>query len=242
MPILRFVTHTQTLRYITARDRLIADISHELKTPLTTLKAYHQLLFQDFTKEKGGLSLRYLQRADYQLDKLVELIHALLQVSQMNLGKIPFELEPFSLDTLLKEIAFDIQKSTKKHTIVTHLHIRKNITADAYRIEQVMTNLILNAVKYSPNGGKVEIRSHVKDTSAVVEIEDNGIGIQRRYQKKIFQRFFRIHENKGETFPGMGIGLYVSRQIVKRHNGTISVASEKGKGSVFKVVLPLTFL
>ncbi|HVZ66731.1 MAG TPA: PAS domain S-box protein [Patescibacteria group bacterium] len=231
------VTHDITQRQELERrkDDFIGIASHELKTPITSIKGFVHLLKKD---HKGyDKSYSFLDRIDKQLDKLTELIEDLLDISKIQSGKIEYRLEEFDIGELVKEVVSDL-RSVEKHRIILRNGVRKKIIGDRERISQVLINLINNAAKYSPNSDKVEVILNDLDGSVRVDVKDYGIGISKDEMDKIFERFYRVKDIKGKTFPGLGIGLYLSREIVMRHHGKLWVDSKKGEGSTFHFKLP----
>jgi PAS domain S-box-containing protein len=220
------------------KDEFIGIASHELKTPVTSIKAYAQLLESRFRKEGHEQSALYLTRMNTQLNKLTGLIGDLLDVTKIETGKLEFDEEYFDVQELIREIVSEIQLTTEKHTIITELKPTKQLFGDRDRIGQVITNFLTNAVKYSPKGQKIIVSTKVSDNSLVVSVTDFGIGIAKDLSNRVFERFFRVQTPSGQTFPGMGLGLYISSQIIKRQQGEIWVESSKGKGSTFSFSIP----
>ncbi|HLX40865.1 MAG TPA: HAMP domain-containing sensor histidine kinase, partial [Ktedonobacteraceae bacterium] len=217
--------------------------SHELRTPITTLKMYTQILKKQQSKKSesdGGL-MHALARMDAQLNKLNGLISDLLNVSKIELGRLEFQEEWFDLDEVVREACEGIQQTTTKHTIRIEGSITRSVWGDKDRIGQVVTNLLTNAIKYSPQAREVLVQLQLEQDRelAVVSVRDYGIGIDDEHLSKIFTRFYRVSDPEEKTFPGLGIGLYLSQEIIKRHNGSLTVTSEKGKGSVFSFSLPI---
>jgi PAS domain S-box-containing protein len=221
------------------KDEFISMASHELKTPLTSLKGFLNLLQRHFQGQKEEKGLYYLTRMDAQIDKLSRLINDLLDLSRMQTNKLAYREERFDLEALVQEIRENIQETAPTHHLHLEGEVRSEMSGDRDRIGQVLINLLNNAIKYSPYADKVVIRLKQEDNWAVVSVEDYGIGIATENQHKIFERFFQVCEPEEQTYPGLGIGLYISSEIVRRHGGKIWVESEKGKGSTFHVALPL---
>jgi signal transduction histidine kinase len=147
--------------------------------------------------------------------------------------------EPTDLNKLITEISEDVQRTTQRHNIVLELRNIPLVSADRERIGQVVTNLLTNAVKYSPEGGDIHVYSAKEDHHVKVTVIDKGIGISSDSQARIFERFYRTTNPAMSTYPGMGLGLYISAGIIHRHGGHVSVESKEGKGSVFSFKLPL---
>ena len=218
------------------KDDFIAMASHELKTPLTSIKVFTQVLEKRFQKSMDKDSQRILQKMDRNLDKLDELVRLLLDVSRIQKGKLQTKKEKFLVKDLIEDIIEDLQPITN-HKLMVDWHTKLYVLADKERIRQVLINLITNAIKYSPNANKIVLRSSKKENFLEISVEDFGIGISKKEQRKIFERFYQA--NSHNTFPGLGLGLYISNQIVKINGGKMWVQSEEGKGSTFFFNLPI---
>lgn len=217
------------------KDEFIALASHELKTPLTTIRGFLQILERNATDDIGKL---FIGKAVKQTDKLNKLISELLDISKIGSGKLSLNFEHFDLQNLILEVMELFQYSNDTHKIILENNCLKAIVqADKARIEQVILNLVSNAIKYSPNSDKVYIRLDNSDTAMTVTISDNGMGLSEDQQSKLFAKFYRVNEN--QNISGLGIGLYIAKEIIERHHGTISVVSEIGKGSAFSFSIPL---
>ncbi|MFA5135992.1 MAG: ATP-binding protein [Patescibacteria group bacterium] len=221
------------------KDDFISVASHELKTPITSLKLYGQLLERIVRKNKHRQYGTYLKKMDGQIDRLTRLITSLLEVAKMQMGKIPFRMSHFDLDELIKEVAYIRQKKTTEHSIVVRGAIKRKIFGDRDMISQVMENLLSNAVKYSPKQKQIRVSVGLSKGVAIVSVQDYGIGIDKKHHDKIFDRFYRVSGTNESKYPGFGIGLYISRQIIKQHRGRLWVKSVKGKGSTFSFSLPV---
>ncbi|HYT37390.1 MAG TPA: PAS domain S-box protein [Ktedonobacteraceae bacterium] len=232
--------YTEAQNAIGIRDEFISIASHELRTPITSLKVYTQVLQKQFAKRGEENLSRFLAKMDAQLNKLTLLIGDLLNVTKIELGQLAFHEEAFDLNELVTETVEQIQMTTPKHTISIGGNIPQPVWGDVDRIGQVLTNLLSNAVKYSPQADSIIVRLTSEQDSAVVSIQDFGIGIDREHQGNIFNRFYRVSNPEEKTYPGLGIGLYISHEIIKRHGGDLTVVSEKGKGSLFRFTLPYT--
>ncbi|MGN6341889.1 MAG: PAS domain-containing sensor histidine kinase [Ginsengibacter sp.] len=217
------------------KDEFISMASHELKTPVTSLKAYTEIMVMDATMKGNKEELAMLKKMEKQLNKLTRLIGDLLDVSRVNAGELTYDFEIIDFNELLRETISVIQLTTK-HKLEMKLASSVKVEADKNRLAQVIINLVSNAIKYSPAADRVIIRSEIVDHKVKLCVQDFGIGIPLPEQEKLFNRFTRIGEN---TYPGLGLGLYISKEIVKRHFGTITVKSAEGKGSVFCFSIPV---
>ena len=224
------------------KDEFIGIASHELKTPVTSIKAYTQLLERRFRTAGDARASELLKKMDVQLDKLTTLIADLLDVTRMESGKLLFHPSPFDYNELIQEISEEMQRTTTKHRIVQQLSSSVTLVADRDRIGQVLTNLLSNAIKYSPSAGRICVKTIHQDGAIITSVQDEGIGIPTEKQQHIFERFFRVEGETQTTYPGLGLGLYISAEFIKRHQGSIWVESEEGKGTTFSFSLPLLSL
>jgi len=218
------------------KDEFIGVASHELKTPLTSLKGYIQLM--EFQENLSDTAKIYVSKATSSVNKLQHLIDELLDASKIKAGKLKFNKEELNLTDL---ISLCIENSTyiyPLHQIKKELQGEIIVCGNAERLEQVLMNLINNAVKYSPNRKEIIIRAEKDKDSAVVSVIDFGIGMAKADEELIFERFYRANGHES-TMPGLGMGLYISSEIIKEHNGEIHVRSKLNEGSVFSFSLPL---
>ncbi len=221
------------------KDEFINMASHELKTPITNLKVLAQFLEQKFTYNKQTESALYLGKMNKQINKLVGLVNDLLDVTKMHAGKLKLNKRLFNIDDLIKEVVDEIQSVTITHTISLVSETKLAVLADYDKIAQVVTNLLTNAIKYSPKKTDILVGVSENDNNAVISVSDSGLGIREKHHKNIFEKFFRVTESRTSTYPGLGMGLYISKEIINIHGGTIWVESQEGKGSTFFFTLPL---
>jgi len=221
------------------KDDFISVASHELKTPITSMKVFTQLLAKRFAKQEDEQTGALIKKLDTQLNKLIILISDLLDVSRIHAGKLELRLEDFSINELVKETVEGLEETTQ-HTM--RIEDDKNfiVHGDRERIGQVITNFLTNAIKYSPphKDIKVTVAGNKKEVS--VGVQDFGMGINAKEKDKIFERFYQASASNS-TFPGLGMGLYICSEIIQRHRGTIVVESQKGKGSHFIFTIPLHY-
>ena len=228
------------------RDDFIKMASHELKTPVTSIKGYVQLLlnmYRDHNENKIQFSEQAVQTSlttiDKQIVKLNRLMSELLDLSRIDSDKLELNMQEFSLTNLVAETVTDIQQTTKHHIVIENGSECK-IFGDRDRIGQVVLNLLANAIKYSPKTNSIEVKIYQPEKNCVsVSVTDHGIGIEPGHHQKIFERFYRVEGKSEQTYPGFGIGLFIASEIIHRHHGTIHVTSEKSKGSTFTFTLPL---
>jgi len=218
------------------KDEFIALASHELKTPVTTISAYLQFLQRNLVNDEKNKQLA--AKALQQVQRLESLIADLLDVSKIVSGKLPLSFSTFDILDLLKEVIEMVQHGGITHKIKTNCDFNQlPVNADKQRIEQVLINLISNAIKYSPNADRVIISVSQTENDAIMSLQDFGIGIKKDQHARIFSRFYRV-EDMAPHMSGLGLGLYICHEIISRHNGELSVESKFGKGSTFQFKIP----
>ncbi|MDP4247009.1 MAG: HAMP domain-containing sensor histidine kinase, partial [Bacteroidota bacterium] len=219
------------------KDEFISIASHELKTPLTTIKAYVQLL--DRSIAGPGSNKMFVERALVQVNKLDSLIMDLLDISRIESGKLKFNKKVFNFEGMLSNAAETIRQTYPDYRIIRKGQASIGVFGDEMRLEQVIINYLTNAVKYSPDNKEVYIETSIgPDNNLIVLIRDFGIGISKDQQSDIFSKFYRVEESANQ-FQGLGIGLYICAEIIRRHDGQYGVESEPGKGSTFYFSIPL---
>lgn len=221
------------------KDEFIGIASHELKTPVTSIKAYTQVLERMLLKNGETREAAMISRMDGQLNRLTNLIGDLLDVTKINSGKLQFNHRDFEFNMLVKELVEDLQRTTEKHTLIEQLTPTGIVFGDKERIGQVITNLVTNAIKYSPQAEKIIIHTALKGNEVNLCVQDFGIGIAEDKLGNVFEQFYRVSGDMQHTFPGLGLGLYISSEIIKREGGRIWVTSKEGEGSTFCFALPL---
>ncbi|TWJ00655.1 two-component system CheB/CheR fusion protein [Mucilaginibacter frigoritolerans] len=223
------------------KNDFIAMVSHELRTPLTTLQAYVQMLTSKARKDEDSFSVNALNKANMQVKKMTALINGFLNVSSFEAGKIYLNEQTFDMNALLNEIVEDVVlTTTTNHNIVLVPGSALAVSADRDKIGQVINNFLSNAVKYSPKGKSIEVCCKQLNNTLVVSVKDEGIGIKLQDQEKLFDRFYRIESEQTQHISGFGLGLYLSAEIIRWHNGKVWVESKTGKGSTFYFSLPLS--
>ncbi len=225
--------------FLKQKDDFLSITSHELKTPLTSIKLYAQALERMLKQEGYEKGAEYAGKMGIQINRLNQLITDLLDVTKIQNGKLVLNKTLFNFDELVSEIAEEAMVTSEHHKIIVEKSNTGMVEGDRERILQVMQNFISNAIKYSPNAEKIILRCHQdEEGNACFSVEDFGIGIPENKTEKIFEQFYRVNEESSNTFEGMGLGLYISSQIIQRSEGTIKVQSELGKGSKFSFSLP----
>lgn len=223
------------------KDEFLSIASHELKTPLTTLKGYAQLLHKRMD-DRYEENMKYMSVIERQTNKLAELIDDLLDISRIQAGKLTVQAESFNLVDLVKETTRDIQLLSQQHAInFIPSAATAMVQADRFRITQVITNFLTNAIKYSAESDKINVYLKIDEKKrAVVTVEDFGTGIEPGLRNKIFDKFFQVSPESMAHSQSLGLGLYISSEIIHHHGGDIWVDSELGKGAQFSFALPLT--
>jgi two-component system CheB/CheR fusion protein len=229
---------TERKRVERQKDDFVGIASHELKTPVTSLKAYAQVLQSRFKKGGDRRSADLLEKMNLQLDRLTDLITDLLDVTKIEAGKLVFHEATYDFDTLVNEVVEETQRTTDKHRIVVRGSVGRPVFGDRERVGQVLVNLLSNALKYSPHSETVIVELKPEKTQFTVNVQDFGVGIPGDNKERVFGRFVRISGPHRDTFPGLGLGLYITKQLVTRMGGSISVESVEGKGSTFSFTLP----
>lgn len=220
------------------KDEFLGIASHELKTPVTVLKAYVQLL-EETMGSKEGVNTDIVNKMDKQVNRLNHLIGDLLDVTKINSGKLDFNYTTYDFDELVTEVAEEIQHTAVKHKIEQELQEVGPIYGDKERTGQVIVNLLTNAIKYSPGASKILLKTKKKGNEVQVSIRDFGIGISKDQQERIFEQFYRAEGKKNSISSGLGLGLFISSEFIRREGGRIWVDSEEGKGSTFYFTLPI---
>lgn len=220
------------------KDEFISIASHELKTPMTSIKGYIQLLEISLDKNDIETVRKRIHKVQNQVEKLNLLIADLLDISKIESGKLKLNRKYFCFENLLEHILEVVQQNNPQVKIVKKGLVQGEIYGDEMRLEQVITNFITNAVKYGPDGEEIHVSSELKGNEIYFSVRDFGIGMSEEHEQKIFEKFYRIEETS-ERFQGLGIGLYICQEIIDRHEGTIGVNSKLGEGSTFYFNLPV---
>ncbi|HEY0093032.1 MAG TPA: ATP-binding protein, partial [Archangium sp.] len=221
-----------------AKDAFLAAASHELRTPLAAAKMQVQLAERKYGEAMGEGPRRALTGLNRQVDRMTKLVSDLLDVSRLLTGRLSLEEEEFDLVPLLRTACERLQMLTSEHSLILEVPEWLPMWGDPGRIEQVVTNLVANAIRYSPQGGSVDLQAWVDDGEVVLRVRDHGIGIPPEKLSVIFERFGQAH---GARYGGLGLGLTISQGIIEQHGGRIWAESSgvDGQGSTFHVRLPL---
>lgn len=238
--------YTNAQRTIQVRDDFLSIAAHELKTPITSMQGFAQLAIHQY--EKGAKAdpsriHKYLLTINQQSHKLAQLVTGLLDLARIESGQLSLERQVTDVSLLIKNLLVTLQSTTAKHSLELEAPEQSLVLVDPLRLEQVLSNLLNNAIKYSPQGGPVKVAVYLTtpdDQHLYIAVSDRGIGIPVEYRDGIFERFYRAHS--GHNFGGLGLGLYISRQIIELHGGQISVEFKEGEtqsGTRFIIKLPI---
>ncbi len=221
------------------KDEFITMASHELKTPLTSIKGYMQMVERSVERDLKEDAKKYLERTRQQLEKLNILIDDLLDTSKIASGKLEFKNRVYDIDPIIDNAVDIIRQTYPSHQIIKTGNAEVKIYGDQLRIEQVILNYLTNSIKYSPNSTEILFDvSLLSCDEVLINVTDSGIGIPKDKQAQLFTKFYRVEESSNR-FQGLGMGLYICAEIIKRHHGRYGVDSEPGKGSSFYFTLPV---
>ncbi len=221
------------------KDEFISMASHELKTPLTSIKGYMQMVDRSVERDLKEEAKKYIERTRQQLEKLNILIDDLLDTSKIASGKLEFINKVYDIDPIVENAVDIIRQTYPSHNIIKTGLADVRVYGDQIRIEQVILNYLTNAIKYSPDSTEILFDVSVLSPDEVmINVTDSGIGIPKDKQASLFTKFYRVEESSNR-FQGLGMGLYICAEIIKRHHGRYGVDSEPGKGSSFYFTLPV---
>lgn len=223
------------------RREFLGNISHELKTPLFTVQGYLLTLLDGAIKDKK-IREKYIERANKGVDRLISIVKDLDLISRLEAGNLDLNKQPFDLIELIQDIFELLEIKSKKREITLKFDRLYNypimVIADEERIEQVITNLVVNSIKYGKVGGTTMVRIEITENGKVLtRITDDGEGIKEKHKSRIFERFYRIDKSRSREQGGSGLGLSIVKHIIEAHNESITVKSEFGKGSEFAFTL-----
>ena len=227
------------------KSEFVSTVSHELRTPMTSIKGYADLMLMGAAGRLTPPQLRYLEVIKNNADRLKALVNDLLDISRIETGKTQLKLQPVDISQLINEVVNDHIQGRLQHeaidvdvttTIAPSLPLAN---ADPEKVTRILTNLVDNALNYTPAGGQVKIEAGAGKRFVAISVHDTGIGISEEHQEKIFDRFFRVEETEVQEIPGTGLGLSIVRSLVEMHGGQMSLASRPGRGSTFTFTLPL---
>lgn len=222
------------------KDTFIGIASHELKTPLTTIKGFTQLLYRQMKRLGMTDQVETLAKMDGQVNALTRLVNELMDVSKIQSGLLEYSWEEIDIDQLVKNVVEMVQQMSSRHIIQISGETGRKIVGDRSHLEQVLTNLLTNAIKYSPQAQQVEVSLGCERDTIFIKVRDYGIGIPAEELERIFGRFYRADTARSRAIGGLGMGLYIAQEIISKHGGKITVKSKEGEGSTFCVELPFS--
>jgi len=232
---------TETVRYQELRKEFVANVSHELRTPLTVIRGFIEML-RDGAIDDAKRRENYLCTIDRNAQQLANLVNDLLELSRLESQPGLGKQAPISLAPLVQRVADFMRPAAEKraHRLTLELlPLSPSIMGRADYIERAVINLLDNAIKYTPEGGSITVRVSATDKQAQIDVADNGVGISLEDQSRIFERFYRVERSRSRDMGGTGLGLAIVKHIATAHGGSVSVQSEPGKGSTFRLHLPL---
>ena len=237
------VIHDVTGRYELDRSRreFVANVSHELRTPLTSIKGAAEtvLRYPDMTPE---MRESFLSMAVEESDRMTRIVGDLLVLSRLDNNRTKWEISTFSVDAVIRHMCEVVKNDVAEHRHTLSVKLEEQlpqITADKDRIEQVLLNILTNAVKYTPDGGKILIRAAANRSHVAISVRDNGIGIPKEDQPHLFERFYRVEKSRTTGAGGTGLGLAIAKELVEAHGGKIKLSSAVGHGTELTVILPI---
>jgi signal transduction histidine kinase len=222
------------------REEFVAVVSHELRTPLTSIIGYVEMIADDEQGALSGDQLSYFEVVKRNADRLHTLVSDLLLVAETDNGNLRLDLQVVDLETLVNESVEAAQAAAARNDVALVASAGSvRLSGDRVRLAQMLDNLISNAIKFTPAGGRVSIRTRTSGDAAIVEVEDSGVGISAADRQHIFERFYRARGPVRDLVTGAGLGLAITKGIVEAHGGSIGVQSQVGVGTTFRVRLPL---
>lgn len=232
------VAQQATKLLLQKKDEFMSIASHELKTPITSMKASLQIAERLSSGDADIRQIRnFIEKANRQVSKLTSLVEDLLDVTKIQAGKLQFHTSVFNISEVIQDCLDQMGNMTSSHKIIIKGNTSIKVEADRHRLEQVIINFLSNAIKYSPDADRVVLEIAREDNKLRVSVTDFGIGIPKDKVNFIFDRFFRVQESS-QKFSGLGLGLFIAAEIVRRHNGDVGVITEEGKGSTFWFTIP----
>ncbi|AZS18015.1 cell wall metabolism sensor histidine kinase WalK [Paenibacillus lutimineralis] len=237
--VLQDVTEQEKLE--ASRREFVANVSHELRTPLTTIKSYTEAL-EDGAMQDAELGPKFASVIQNQTERMIRLVTDLLHLSRLDSKEAELRKRPTNVIDMLEEVADRFSFQMQEKSIRPSLGVDNSVGTvwiDRDQIDQVLDNLISNALKYTPEGGSLSLEARdMHDGMLAISVEDNGMGIPKKDQERIFERFYRVDKARSRNMGGTGLGLSIAREIVKAHGGTIWLQSELGKGTKVTFTLP----
>ena len=236
------VVDTEQRKSEQSKREFVANVSHELRTPLTNIKAYAETIISSGDDLPGELRSNFLAVIVSEADRMTRIVQDLLTLSKIDYGKMEMNISRFSF----RKAVENVYEAAKLNAEQNHHHTMTlteeddipDVNGDRERIEQVVTNIVSNAVKYTPDGGKIEIHVGKSGKNVYVRVSDNGIGIPEKDLPRLFDRFYRVDKARSRESGGTGLGLSIAQEILKQHKGTIRIDSVYGEGTDVRITLP----
>jgi two-component system phosphate regulon sensor histidine kinase PhoR len=223
------------------RKEFLSNISHEFKTPLFAIQGYIETLQDGMLEDNPDMAVNFLNKASRNLDRLNYLIHDLDEIAKLESGEVSIVKEKFDLVALIKETIDDLEYKAKENKISLNFTPKGNqaiqVKGDRKKIQQVLINLIDNSIKYGNKGGQKNIKVHLLIDQVLIEITDNGQGIEEKNLPRVFERFFRTDKSRSRDIGGSGLGLAIVKHIIEAHQQNVHVRSTEGIGTTFSFTL-----
>ncbi len=231
----------ETLKTLEAyRKRFIGNVSHELKTPIFSIQGYIYTLIDGGVYDEN-VNMRYLERAASNVERLLTIVQDLEEISKLESEDLILDIQKFDIKALVREVFNDLEVNAHQRNVTLAFKEGADkpftVSADREGIRQVLTNLILNSIKYGNENGTTKVSFYVMDRQILVEISDNGLGIEEKHLNHLFDRFYRVDKSRSRESGGSGLGLSIVKHIIEAHNQTVNVRSTPGKGSTFGFTL-----
>jgi signal transduction histidine kinase len=225
------------------KSEFLAMAAHELRAPMTSIKGYSDMLLLGLAGQYEERQKQFLNTIKANVDRVLEMVSEFSDISRIETGALKLDIRPFRIDGLISEVIVSLRPEIEAKEVNLTVEVPPalpEVWGDRARIIQVLTNLVTNAYKYTPEGGQIDITAQWDDNSLRVDVTDTGIGIAPQDQERLFTRFFRADHPGVRRVAGTGLGLSIAKSIVEMHGGRIWVESQLGKGSTFSFSLPLT--
>jgi two-component system sensor histidine kinase VicK len=238
--IIVFQDVTEQQRLDNMRREFVANVTHELKTPKTNIKTYTETIIQGVIEDRE-MTTKFLNVVYGECDRMNRIVSDLLQLSQMDYDQKKWNFRKIDLDELLEDVHLKMQISAKDKSHSLKYFVQSGVgevLGDRDAIEQVILNIVSNAIKYTPEAGEINIQAYTRDHRACIEIEDNGMGIPEKDVPRIFERFYRVDKARSREMGGTGLGLSIAKQILDEHQGDIELESTYGEGTTVRILLP----
>ena len=221
------------------RTNFLTHVSHEIRTPLTSILGYAEMLIKEFAGALNDKQKEFINDIQVSSVHLMGMINEILDLSKIEAGAMKLNLSEFDISTTVNEACNIVAPLAAKKEIDIAIDIKPfKINADYQKIQQILFNLLSNSIKYTPAGGHIWVNANKTENEIIISVKDNGIGIARENHSKIFEKFEQIVKNREIS---TGLGLSITKELVKLHNGEIKLISEEGKGAEFKIILPIEF-